>query len=262
MSKQESIALDDIRTDGGTQSRAEIRDAVVETYVSKLQADEQFPPIEVYYDGTDYWLSDGFHRHEAYRREHYGHVDCIVHQGTQADAQWASYAANKGQDQNGLPRTNADKQRAVRAAIQHPSGAKMSDRALADHIGVYHTMVSKYRRAGETTVHGVQSTERIGRDGRTYNTSAIGKSRREVSATTEVVNTATGEVVDDAEIVTTKTTETKQVVAADPDVPAARGGRGIELAHEAIAVLKRIHINDPLRSEGLDIAFRWIRDNR
>jgi len=37
---------------------------------------------------------------------------------------------------NGLRRTNADKQRAVRAALSHPAPAKLSDKQIARHIGV------------------------------------------------------------------------------------------------------------------------------
>jgi hypothetical protein len=39
-------------------------------------------------------------------------------------------------------------------------------------------------------------------------------------------------------------------------------GKGIQFAHEAIAVLKKIPIKDALRDEGLSIVARWIKDNR
>ncbi len=44
--------------------------------------------------------------------------------------------------------------------------------------------------------------------------------------------------------------------------PPTRKGRGIELAHEAINVLKRIPVNDALRADGLALVARWIKDNK
>lgn len=63
-------------------------------------------------------------------------------QGTQQDAQWYSYSANKT---NGLRRTNADKQRAVQAALLHPGGAGKSDTAIAKHVGVDQKTVLGWR---------------------------------------------------------------------------------------------------------------------
>lgn len=39
-------------------------------------------------------------------------------------------------------------------------------------------------------------------------------------------------------------------------------GKGVRLAHEAIAILKRIPSDDKLRLEGFDIVMRWIKHNR
>ena len=69
-------------------------------------------------------------------------ITCELHQGTQQDAQWYSFSANKT---NGLRRTNDDKGRAVQAALLHPLSAGMSDRQIAQHVGVDHTTVLRWR---------------------------------------------------------------------------------------------------------------------
>ncbi len=60
-----TLAIKKIRFDGGTQSRAEINPLVVDEYASEMKRGDTFPPIDVFYDGTDYWLSRGFHRTAA-----------------------------------------------------------------------------------------------------------------------------------------------------------------------------------------------------
>jgi len=69
---------------------------------------------------------------------------------------------------------------AVLQALRHPKGAKMSDRQIAEHVGVSDRMVNKYRSDLASTAKLSQSEERTGRDGRTINTANIGKANREV----------------------------------------------------------------------------------
>ncbi len=56
----------------------------------------------------------------------------------------------------------------------HPNGAKMSDRAIAEHVGVDEKTVRKYRGELESTAETPQCHARTGRDGRTTNTARIG----------------------------------------------------------------------------------------
>ena len=99
----------------------------------------EFPPVIVFYDGTNYWLADGFHRVKAAEQAGFDEITCELYQGTQHDAQWYSFAANKT---NGLRRTNDDKQRAVKSALMHPNGAGLSDRQIGSHVGVDHKTVA------------------------------------------------------------------------------------------------------------------------
>ena len=63
----QSIALSDI-ADGGAQMRVEMQTDVVLEYADAMLDGAVFPPVVIYFDQTDYWLADGFHRVEAPRK--------------------------------------------------------------------------------------------------------------------------------------------------------------------------------------------------
>src|ERR1019366_2002836 len=115
--------------------------------------------VVVFYDGTSYWLADGFHRVRAAEQAGFAEIACELHQGTQQDAQWYSFGANKT---NGLRRTNDDKQRAVRAALTHPQGSGLSDRQIGSHVGVDHKTVGAWREKLEGTGENPPTGQRIG----------------------------------------------------------------------------------------------------
>ena len=72
---------------------------------------------------------------------------------------------------HGLKRTNADKANAVRMALAHPNGASISDRQIAEWVGVNKDTVAKYRGANRVTPENPESpATRTGRDGRTIDT--------------------------------------------------------------------------------------------
>jgi hypothetical protein len=142
--------------------------------VQAIAEEVQLPPVDVVFDGTQYWLYDGFHRVEAHMRTGRFTVQAVIHQGTQVDAQWMSYGVNRS---HGLKRTNDDKRRQVLAAMKHPNAATMSDREIAKHVGVDHKTIGAYR--AELAVSGEipQIAERtVNRGGQTYtqNTANIG----------------------------------------------------------------------------------------
>lgn len=191
------LKYEHIRMDGGTQPRAALQIDVMEDYAELMRAGVKFPPLVVFHDGENYWLADGFHRiGAALRAFPDSPIEVDVHQGTLQDAQWYSFGVNKT---HGLRRTREDLKRAVKAALRHPEAAKRSDSDLAEHIGVSHSTVAKYRaelgatcqigkssrQAGKSsksspvaqqTQHSTdQPRLRTGRDGRTINTAKIGR---------------------------------------------------------------------------------------
>lgn len=166
------LSISAIRMDGGTQPRVKIDDAVATEYFERMLAGDQFPPVIVFHDGTTYWLADGFHRVKAAGGAGRTTIEADVRQGTQQQAQWFSYSVNAT---HGLRRTREDAKRQVQAALSHPQGAGMSDRQIAEHVGVTHPTVAKIRAAMGLTGKSYQSTERTGADGRTINTANIGR---------------------------------------------------------------------------------------
>ena len=174
MKKGELIPIASIRIDGGTQPRAAINFEAVFDYMDAMTDGAEFPPVVVFYDGANYWLADGFHRVKAAEQAGNEETACDLHQGTQQDAQWYSFGANKT---NGLRRTNDDKHRAVKAALAHPSGAQLSNRQIAAHVGVDEGTVRNWRE--KLTAEIPQSPTRKGRDGRTINVANIGNTARQ-----------------------------------------------------------------------------------
>lgn len=179
-----TLPLDKIRTDGGTQPRATLDNRVIEEYVEAMEAGAKFPPVDVFYDGTDYWLADGFHRQEATFGAGKDQIACTIHQGTLDDAKWFSYAANKT---NGLYRSNEDKQRAVKAALGHPKGAGMSDSQIAKHVGVHQTTVSEWRAKLNPSQGNLKiATRTVTRKGKTYQQDTANIGRRGSGSTQAV----------------------------------------------------------------------------
>ncbi len=180
------IEINKIRMDGGTQPREVFDEAAIQDYAEAMQHGAKFPPVIVFHDGENYWLADGFHRVKAAVNAGLTEADCDVRQGSQADAQWFSFSANKT---NGLHRTNEDKQRAVKAALLHPKGAGLSDNQIAEHVGVSDKTVAAWREKLETTSEIPKSTNRKGRDGRRINTANIGRRRRQTNSPTSEMAT-------------------------------------------------------------------------
>ena len=133
-----------IRRDGGTQSRARLDAFTIEEYQEAYKAKAEMPPIIAFYDGTDYWLADGFYRTVAAETIKMREISCDVRQGTQRDAILYSVGANAT---HGLRRTNEDKRRAVMMLLNDPKWAKWSDREIARRCVVDNSFVSRMRES-------------------------------------------------------------------------------------------------------------------
>jgi len=77
---RQPIPISRIRLDGGTQPRAALDFSAIEDYSEAMVAGAKFPPVTVFYDGTDYWLADGFHRVKAAYAAEHDMIECEVHQ--------------------------------------------------------------------------------------------------------------------------------------------------------------------------------------
>jgi predicted RNA methylase len=146
-----SVVLHLLRCDGGTQARAAMCQATIEAYQELLDA---LPPVTVFRDPDGvFWLVDGFHRVEAARRAGRDMLVGHVYEGTLREAVLHAVGANA---EHGLPRTRADKQRAVERLLDDAEWSTWSDRAIARAARVTHPFVAAVRArhvapAGELT---------------------------------------------------------------------------------------------------------------
>jgi hypothetical protein len=170
-----SLPIGVIRRDGGTQMRAEINMLVVAEYAEAYREGADMPVPMVFQDGSDYWLADGFHRLLGAEKAGLSEVACEVHPGSRRDAILHACGANAT---HGLQRTNADKRLAVEALLRDEEWRKWSDSEIARRCGVSHPFVGNVRETLKLTCNDFKSDEvRKGADGRTYNTSNIGKKK-------------------------------------------------------------------------------------
>ena len=153
------LKLSEIRLDGGTQIRANMNPKWISEFADNMRNDIEYPALEAVFDGENYWLTDGFHRVTGYKKLGLVEIEAIVHNGSQREAQWASFGVNKD---HGLRKSQADKRFAVTKALDDMEYFEYSDRKIADHVGVSHTFVSKLRKESSDYKPSVKTIERNG----------------------------------------------------------------------------------------------------
>lgn len=179
MTKQ--ISLDEIRLDGGTQMRDEINYHTVDDYSHAYASGVDMPEPTVFFDGSNNWLGDGFHRWHGAKKAGKKSLLCDVRQGSQRDAILFAAGAN---DKHGLRRTPADKRKAVRSLLLDEEWQTYSDREIAKLAMVSHTFVAEQRKqlpklptGNAASCEDGQVSRRKGKDGKKRRVKR--KSRRE-----------------------------------------------------------------------------------
>lgn len=156
-----AIQLSRLRLDGGTQPRVKIDTDVVDEYAERIKAGDDFPPVEVFFDGAEHWLAEGFHRYHAHAKAGKKTVACNIRKGTVRDAILFSCGANIS---HGLRRTNADKRRAVETLLKDDEWAKYSNRRIAELCCVSDPFVAEMKNQLLTVSSSHART--IGKDGK------------------------------------------------------------------------------------------------
>jgi len=136
------LGIDVIRIDGGTQCRAEINQTKVSEYADLIESGVVFPAVRVFFDGVSYWLADGFHRYHAHKQIAQGSISADVEKGTARAALLYAISANA---EHGLPRTNADKRKAVQMMLDDFEWQDWSNAEIARHCKVSVTYVANMR---------------------------------------------------------------------------------------------------------------------
>lgn len=137
----QELPLSSIRLDGNTQTRAQITQSAVDEYAELTADGQQAPPVDVFYDGSDYWLASGFHRLAAHRKVGLGVIQANVRKGTVHEARVFAAAANAN---HGIRRTNEDVWRAF-SLLMSEGWQAHSINAVARHLRVSHGLVEKMK---------------------------------------------------------------------------------------------------------------------
>lgn len=137
------IKLSAIQPSISTQARVSIDEPTIQRYTAHLEAGGDFPPSDVFFDGVSHWLADGWHRLIAHQRAGKTEIEALIHTGTERDAMIYALGANAA---HGLPRTNADKRKAVEMALADGEIGKLSAREISEICKVSHNMVAEMRK--------------------------------------------------------------------------------------------------------------------
>lgn len=169
-----TLTLEQIKVNEQAQSRVELNQAKVDEYAEEIKSGAEFPPVIVYFDGGTYWLSAGFHRYAATQKAGLSSIAVEVREGTLRDAILNSLGENAT---HGLPRTNADKRKAVMTMLEDGEWSKWSDREISRRCAVGNKMVSNLR----ASVSGTQIDRYVERSGTIYlqNTTNIGNHKKD-----------------------------------------------------------------------------------
>ncbi len=133
---------------------------VVTEYAEAMSDGAEFPPIIVFYDGSNYWPGDGFHRIEANKKLGRETIDAEVRDGGKRDAILLAVGANAN---HGMRRTAADRKRSVVAMLRDPEWSKWSDREIGKRCAVDHKTVGKFRKELTGEIPQMRTFERNGK---------------------------------------------------------------------------------------------------
>lgn len=164
----ERVKLQKIRLDGGTQPRKEIDEPMVQHYTEiLLEGKDRFPPVELWFDGKDYWPSDGFHRFFAHKRAGFLDIEASINQGTKRDAFKACLKANS---KHGKPRTPEERRYVVQMALEDIEYGNESDFTIAELCDVSISTVGRVRK-----LLGLEKTITVDKNGRKVDVSKSGR---------------------------------------------------------------------------------------
>ena len=165
-----TIELNYILLSNDLQPREKINQKVVDDYALDLKGGAEFKAVDIFYNGKNFFLVDGFHRFLASKKVLKKSILANIFMGTKRDAILYSVGTNAT---HGLRRSNADKRRVVSKLLSDKQWRKFSDGEIARKCRVSQPFVGQMRK--KFTQNDSESHIRRGADGRNINTSKIGK---------------------------------------------------------------------------------------
>lgn len=238
----EQVALELIRTDGGTQPRASMDMVVIAEYAESMKTGASFPPVVVFFDGSDYWLADGFHRVAAAKQIKAQSISADVRQGTRRDAVLFSVGANAS---HGLRRTNDDKKRAVETLLNDEEWREWPDWKIAKQCGVSREYVVRLKPSCDRSQD--SGTRTVARNGTTYTMSTANIGKRPAAPTFEEHRQAAMEV--EAQLLRTPEPPRKPLLQAAAD--------GDDLTPQQARMVPKFQRLAELEEQGIYIGSVW-----
>lgn len=146
--KPQMFPIERIIRDAGTQMREKINQNTVNDYADVMNDGNELPPLLVFRttaaDGTDSnYLVEGFHRIIAHEKLGHKVVPVEIRPGTLRDAILHAIGDNAT---HGLPRTNADKRKAVSTMLCDAEWSQLSDSEIARRALVSQPFVGNMRK--------------------------------------------------------------------------------------------------------------------
>lgn len=143
LEQQAQLKIASIRTDGATQSRAELDQNKITEYAHLMLEGAVFPSATIFYDDTYYWLADGFHRYHASKQIDREVISVDIKQGTRRDAVLYAMEANT---RHGIPLPLSDRKRCAKTMLEDEEWREWSDREIGRRCGLSHVTVGSIRR--------------------------------------------------------------------------------------------------------------------
>ncbi|MEO6005875.1 MAG: ParB/Srx family N-terminal domain-containing protein [Opitutus sp.] len=264
----QNLPLDSINMYGGTQARVTTSDEAIASYAEEMAQGTQFPPIVVFYDGTTYWLADGFHRFLAAKRNESIAISADVQPGGRLDALRHALGANAT---NGVYRSSADKRNAVEVALE-----EWPDRAnpvIAEMCKVSVDLVRRTRTQLTESGKLTPSEKVTGRDGKEYPSQMQRQPRGKSEGSSSESSGGAGggggrggKGKGDAGNVGGSNLELEREARAmvrkgeiNPfELPTIFSATAHDYAETVINLLGTMKVDDPLRQDGLLRIKRWI----
>jgi hypothetical protein len=133
----ELLALSAVRFDADCQSRVCLDEETVAEYAYRMREGTEFPPITVFFDGSEYWLADGFHRYAAWKGlarergdEASADVPAEIRQGTRLEAVRHALSANA---HHGKRREPGDYRKGYVIAVRNERDTRILEARRAGH---------------------------------------------------------------------------------------------------------------------------------
>jgi hypothetical protein len=169
--KTKTMSLDKIIMDDEINPREIVDQEYINELAEAIENGAKIPPVAVFERNEKFYLADGFHRCEAYKKIGKDRIKVKIREGGRRKAILFACGANT---KHGRRRTNEDKRYVAFKLLKDKKWNQWSDGKIAKRCLVSQAFVSKLRR--ELTQNGFELNDnRKGINGKTINTKNIGK---------------------------------------------------------------------------------------